>query len=105
MSSAEEYAEAVLVLVESVPAGRATTYGAIADVLQERLGTGGPRTVARVMATDGSGVPWWRCVRADGTLPGHLIAEALQSWYAEGTPLRGDRVDLPKAFWQPVSRA
>ena len=100
-TASEEYAEAVLVICEQVPAGRVTTYGAIADLVHEQFGVGGPRTVARVMATHGSGVPWWRCVRADGTLPGHLIAEALQSWYAEGTPLRGDRVELREAFWQP----
>lgn len=91
----EEYAEAVLALVEAVPPGRVTTYGRIAEVLHDELGSGGPRTVARVMATEAGGVPWWRCVRADGTLPAHLADEARQQWLSEGTPLRPDgAVDL-----------
>lgn len=99
---AEEYAERVLRVVESVPRGRVTTYGAIADVVGS-----GPRRVARVLSTDGGGVPWWRCVRSDGTLPPHLHDEASQAYAEEGTPLRapsargGRPVDVRAAFWAP----
>lgn len=94
----DEYAEAVLALVEQVPPGRVTTYGAIADA----LGRGGPRQVGGVMAALGGGVPWWRVIRADGTVPAHLGPEALQCWWSEGTPLRpSGRVDLAAAFWAP----
>ena len=97
----EEYAEAVLSLVERVPRGRVTTYRALADALHDDLG-GGPRTVARVMAAGGAPVPWWRVVRADGTVPGHLLDEARQAWREEGTPLRGNgRVDVAAAYWGP----
>ena len=97
---AEEYAEAVLALVEQVPPGRVTTYGALAD----RLGRGGPRQVGGVMASQGGGVPWWRVIRADGTVPPHLGPEALHEWWAEGTPLRpSGRVDVAVAFWTPPS--
>lgn len=97
---AEEYAEAVLALVEQVPPGRVTTYGAVAD----HLGRGGPRQVGSVMATHGGGVPWWRVIRADGTVPSHLGPEALQEWWAEGTPLRpSGRVDVSAAFWSPAA--
>ncbi len=96
-----EYAEAVLSLLERVPRGRVTTYGAIADALVEEFG-GGPRTVAMVMAHDGGGVPWWRCVRADGTLPPQLLDQARQAWLGEGTPLRpSGAVDVRAAFWPP----
>lgn len=96
---AEEYAEAVLALVEQVPPGRVTTYGAVADL----LGRGGPRQVGNVMASQGGGVPWWRVIRADGTVPPHLGPEALQEWWAEGTPLRpSGRVDVAVAFWSPT---
>lgn len=97
-SSADgSYSEAVLRVVESVPAGRVTTYGAIADVVG-----GGPRQVGALMALDGGAVPWWRVVRADGSLPGHLADEARRHHHDEGTPLRpSGRVDLVAAFWEP----
>jgi alkylated DNA nucleotide flippase Atl1 len=100
----EEYVEAVLSLVEQVPAGRATTYGLIA----EAVGRGGPRQVGRVLALDGGGVPWWRVVRADGSLPESHQREAVACYRTESTPLRGSiadarslRVDLTRALWVP----
>ncbi|MDQ1103592.1 methylated-DNA-protein-cysteine methyltransferase-like protein [Nocardioides zeae] len=98
---APDHTELVLRAVEAVPRGRVTTYGAIAD----HVGGGGPRRVARVLSRDGAGVCWWRCVRADGTLPAHLHEEALAAYVAEGTPLRPRRrdgsrpVDMAGAFW------
>ena len=84
----DRFVEAVLSVVERVPAGRVTTYGAIAD----HVGSGGPRQVGRVMALYGGPVPWWRVVRADGTLAkGHRQKELLR---AEGVRFRGDRVDM-----------
>ncbi len=95
-----EFAEAVLDLVETIPSGRVTTYGAIAD----RLGRGGPRQVGTVMATIGGSVPWWRVVRADGSLPDHLRDEAHQEHLREGTPLLpSGKVDLRRAFALPGS--
>lgn len=91
----EEYVEAVLSVVERVPAGRVTTYGAVADA----VGAGGPRQVGQVMAEHGGAVAWWRVVRADGSLPGSHVAEAMQAYREEGTPLRASgRVDLAEAF-------
>lgn len=58
----EDYVEAVLALVEQVPVGRVTTYGALA----RKVGRAGPRQVGRVMALHGDAVPWWRVVHADG---------------------------------------
>jgi alkylated DNA nucleotide flippase Atl1 len=46
----DEYVEAVLLLVERIPPGRAMAYGAVADVVGEHLGRGGPRTVGAVMS-------------------------------------------------------
>ena len=85
----------MLSVVETIPSGRVLTYGAIAAV----VGRGGPRGVGGVMARDGHGVPWWRVVRADGTLPPHLMIEAQQHWYAEGTPTKRGIVDIKAAFW------
>jgi alkylated DNA nucleotide flippase Atl1 len=101
----ERYVEAVLSLVEQVPEGRVTTYGVIADA----VGSGGPRQVGRVMAMYGSPVPWWRVVRADGSLPESHQREAVARYREESTPLRGQitdaatlKVDLKQALWVPT---
>ena len=92
-----DFAEEVLALVERIPVGRVMSYGAIADW----LGKGGPRQVGTVMARYGGGVPWHRVVAASGrVVPGHEV-EALRRLRAEGTPLRGDRVDIGTAAWWP----
>jgi len=98
----DDYVEHVLACVERVPRGRVTTYGAIAEVVGAALGGGGPRQVGAVMAAYGGPVPWWRVVRADGSLPDSHGAEARQAYLEEGTPLRPNgKVDLVKVFWVP----
>ncbi len=98
MSDQEEYVEAVLSVVERIPRGRVTTYGAIADF----VASGGPRQVGRVMSTYGGAVPWWRVVHADGSPPPCHDGEARQAYLEEATPLRpSGRVDLAAAFWAP----
>lgn len=100
--SDEVYEELVLRCAERVPHGRVTTYGAIAEAVGQVLGRGGPRQVGAVMARAGGGVPWWRVVRADGSLPPSHDDRARQAYLEEGTPLRpGGSVDLAAAFWQP----
>ena len=98
----EEYAELVLRCAEQVPRGRVTTYGAIAEVVGDLLGGGGPRQVGSVMAQHGSPVPWWRVVRADGWLPPSHQGEARQKYLEEGTPMRpSGSIDLRAAFFRP----
>ncbi|WP_436698690.1 MGMT family protein [Nocardioides sp. BYT-33-1] len=96
----EGYVERVLDLVEQVPAGRVTTYGAVAAVAG-----GGPRQVGSVMARYGGPVPWWRVVRADGTLPPSHDDRARAAYLAEGTPLRDGSgvLDMRRAFWDPAT--
>ena len=98
MRADEDYVEQVLALVEGVPPGRVTTYGAIADVVGS-----GPRLVGHVLARHGAGVPWWRVVRADGSLPPSHLDEARQCYLEEATPLRrsGTAVDMEAAFVEP----
>src|SRR6476659_5916479 len=87
----DAYVEAVLTLVERIPRGRVTTYGTLADA----VGYGGPRRVGRVMSTHGGSVPWWRVVRADGSLPPSHDEEARAHYREEGTPLkRSGRMDM-----------
>jgi alkylated DNA nucleotide flippase Atl1 len=82
-------------VVERIPPGRVMAYGDIA----EYLGEGGPRQVGRVMALWGGGVPWWRVIRADGSPPLCHDASARRQYEAEGTPMRGERVDMRLARW------
>ena len=91
------FAEAVLDLIDRIPRGRVMTYGDIA----EYLGTGGPRQVGKVMALYGGGVPWWRVIRADGSLLPGYEQKALAHYRAEGTPMNraGNRVDMARARW------
>lgn len=98
-----EYLDEVLTMVEQVPAGRVTTYGALADAVRARLGRGGPRQVGQVLAHAGSAVPWWRVVDAGGAPPARHALEALGRLVREGVPLvaGGTRVALPQAFWEP----
>ena len=83
--------------MERIPAGRVMSYGDVAEF----LGAGGPRQVGWVMSHFGSGVPWWRVLRADGTfLAGH---ERGPSRRTGGSGPRcgraGTRVDMRRARW------
>jgi alkylated DNA nucleotide flippase Atl1 len=105
----DDYAEAVLDLVARIPAGRAMTYGTVAEVVADGFvaagdaARGGPRQVGQVMSRSGGGVPWWRVVNAAGAPPARLEARALAELRAEGTPLTNDgrRVALRRAIWFP----
>jgi alkylated DNA nucleotide flippase Atl1 len=91
---AEDVDEAVFDVVESIPPGRVSTYGAIG-----RLIGVGPRRVARALSGGGGAVPWHRVVRADGTAAEPVRVRQLQLLAAEGVPLRGQRVDLAAVGW------
>jgi len=94
-----DFAEAVLDLVDQIPAGMVLAYGDVAEL----LGEGGPRQIGFVMSRYGSSVTWWRVIRASGEVSEPLLAEALSHWRAEGTPLvrgaLGRRVDMKRARW------
>lgn len=94
----EDFTENVLDLVERIPPGQVLSYGRIAEILQD----GGPRQVGRVMALEGGAVPWWRVVRADGSLPASHGIDAQVHYRDEGTPMRanGSAVDMSEALWR-----
>lgn len=96
--------EALAAAAWLVPAGHAVAYGGLAA----RLGAGGARQAGRAMAESPEGTPWWRVVRADGSLPAELAVVAKGHWEAEDMPLRGGeepRIDLAAACWQPDAEA
>ncbi|MGO2003420.1 MGMT family protein [Arthrobacter rhombi] len=96
-----DYALAVHRLARHIPAGSVLTYGDIAEL----LGLGGPRQVGAAMARSDGALPWWRVLRADGTLPADLQARATPHWVEESIPLRHGRVRVPAARWQPDEEA
>jgi methylated-DNA-protein-cysteine methyltransferase-like protein len=80
--------EEVLRMVRTIPEGFVRTYGDVSP--------GAPRFAGAVLfEVDEPDLPWWRVVRADGS----LAKGARQRRYliAEGVPFRGDRVDMTKA--------
>lgn len=94
----------VIALVASIPPGRVTTYGAIAD----RLDGATARSVGHALKTGGHDVPWWRVVNAGGRPAPGAEQAALVHYRDEGTPLEthGDgtyRVDMA-SFW-PAAEA
>lgn len=86
--SSERRAQRILDLVRAIPEGFVRTYG--------DLSPSAPRLAGRVLreCADPS-VPWWRVVRADGSLTQGERQRALL--LAEGVELRGARVDLADA--------
>ncbi|WP_040338383.1 MGMT family protein [Candidatus Blastococcus massiliensis] len=90
--------EAVFDAVERIPPGRVSTYGAIG-----RLVGIGPRRVARALSQGGGAVPWFRVVRADGSVAEPVRVRQLELLAGEGVPIRNGRVDLATVGF-PVSR-
>jgi methylated-DNA-protein-cysteine methyltransferase-like protein len=78
-------AEQVRARVRAVPEGFVACYG--------DLDPGAPRFAGAVLASsDDPDLPWWRIVRADGSLPkGERQKRLLER---EGVPFRGDCVEM-----------
>lgn len=73
--------------IKRIPPGSVRAYG---DIDPEA-----PRLVGRVLATTHEGLPWFRVIRADGSIPkGERQRRLLLS---EGVPMRGERVDIKLA--------
>jgi methylated-DNA-protein-cysteine methyltransferase-like protein len=82
---AESRADAVLRRVRDIPPGFVRSYG--------DLSPGAPRFAGTVLAScHDPDVPWFRVVRADGSLTqGQRQRVLLED---EGVPFRGERVDM-----------
>jgi alkylated DNA nucleotide flippase Atl1 len=79
--------ERVLERIRAIPPGFVRTYGDVSP--------GSPRFSGLVLSdVPGDAVPWWRVVRADGSLAKGARQRARLE--AEGVPFRDDRVDLAR---------
>jgi methylated-DNA-protein-cysteine methyltransferase-like protein len=78
----------VLERLRAIPEGFVASYGDVSP--------GAPRFAGTVLfAVDEPDLPWWRVVRADGSLA--KGARQRQLLVAEGVPFRGERVDMALA--------
>jgi alkylated DNA nucleotide flippase Atl1 len=78
----------VLERVREIPEGFVRSYGDVSP--------GAPRFAGAVLFhADDPDLPWWRVVRADGSLAKGDRQRALLR--AEGVPFRGGRVDMSRA--------
>jgi methylated-DNA-protein-cysteine methyltransferase related protein len=81
-------AEEVLERIRAIPAGRVASYGDVSP--------GAPRFAGLVLAeVDDPDLPWWRVVRADGSLA--KGARQRRRLRAEGVPFKGERVEMRSA--------
>lgn len=87
MAQPDDHASRVLARIREVPEGFVRAYGDVSP--------GAPRFAGTVLATTEEDVPWWRIVRADGSLAKGARQRALLE--AEGVPFRGERVDMRAA--------
>jgi methylated-DNA-protein-cysteine methyltransferase related protein len=80
--------DAVLARVRATPRGFVRTYGDVSP--------GAPRFAGTVLhGTHDPDLPWFRIVRADGSLTQGMRQRKLLE--AEGVPFRGDKVDMRAA--------
>jgi methylated-DNA-protein-cysteine methyltransferase related protein len=84
-------ADVILARIRRVPPGYVTTYG--------DLSPGAPRLAGAVLARTGAEVPWWRVVRADGSLA--KGTDQRERLLDEGVPFRRGRVVMDVARIPP----
>jgi methylated-DNA-protein-cysteine methyltransferase related protein len=84
----ESRLQEVLDRVREIPEGFVATYGDVSP--------GAPRFAGSVLfEVHEPDLPWWRVVRADGSLA--KGARQRRLLVAEGVPFRGERVDMASA--------
>jgi methylated-DNA-protein-cysteine methyltransferase-like protein len=100
--AADDARQAILAVVRSIPRGRVTTYGLVA----ERAGLPRrARLVGRVLSqlTADSGVPWHRVIGAGGRIAFPLASRASREQRArlarEGVLVLRGRVDMDRNGW------
>ena len=80
--------------VRAIPAGFVSTYGDVSP--------GSPRFAGAVLfECDDPDLPWWRVVRADGSLA--KGSRQKRRLVAEGVPFHGDRVEMATARLPPLA--
>jgi alkylated DNA nucleotide flippase Atl1 len=87
-------ADQVLARIRATPPGFVRAYGDVSP--------GAPRFAGTVLFDcDDPTVPWWRIVRADGSIATQPPARQRALLEEEGVPFRGERVDMRVARLPP----
>jgi methylated-DNA-protein-cysteine methyltransferase-like protein len=96
--------EKVYAIVDQIPQGKVTTYGAIAETLGMK---GSSRMVGHALNAlqEGSGLPAQRVINRIGALSGahHFGGYAVMRRLLtkEGVTFKGELVDMERHFWHP----
>jgi alkylated DNA nucleotide flippase Atl1 len=77
------------VVIADLAVGEVVSYGEVARRAGRR---GAARAVGAFLAEHGGDLPWWRVVRADGTLADHKVREQSRRLRDEGVEVRNGRV-------------
>jgi methylated-DNA-protein-cysteine methyltransferase-like protein len=99
------FTRSVYAVVAAIPAGRVTSYGAVAAILGRPRA---PRAVGGALSTipDALDLPWWRVISCSGRISTSSIHHTAQIQRAlledEGVRLGGTgRVDWDRYEWDP----
>lgn len=79
-------------VVADLAVAEVVSYGEVARRAGRR---GAARAVGAFLAEHGAALPWWRVVRADGSLAVHKPAEQARRLRAEGIEVLAGRVTAP----------
>ena len=84
-------------VIADLAPGEVVSYGEVARRAGQR---GAARAVGGFLAEHGGGLPWWRVVRADGSLAVHKPREQSRRLRSEGVEVRNNRVvdAMPRAL-------
>lgn len=88
--SSARFTDAVQATVAGLGVGEVVSYG---DIAAQVGSPGAARAVGNVMAAS-EGLPWWRVVRADGSLATGKEREQARRLRAEGVAVVDGRVEL-----------
>lgn len=84
----EDFTQAVIAVIEAIPAGVVATYG---EVAAEAGYPGAARAVGNLLRTT-PGLPWWRVIAANGRLVPDSEADHAQRLRAEGVSVLKGKV-------------
>jgi methylated-DNA-protein-cysteine methyltransferase-like protein len=95
-----DFEDAVAEVVLGLAEGQVVSYGWVAA---EAGYPGRARAVGRFLAQHGHGLPWWRVVRANGSLVAPDPDRQAQALRAEGVQVEGRRVLSPLPAQRPAN--